>query len=289
MDDFLEDNDDCATASALEDGTYVDLYVTNPDKDFYALNVRDGATVSIDILHLHSNGDISGFLREAGSLECGSGYNGGLDLLALAFSVQNNEHMTWTNNAGADADVVLEVNVLGSHLPTCNTYDLVIAGSGDPGGSAIGPAFCDPMEANSTGASTRLSGFWGTGVVRNLHLEATSGPAGQAGIFLVGTGVSDPGLMLSQGRFCLGISGGNAFGRYNVSGGSLNSVGLFDAGGILQNSVGTSAFGSGFDVPMTVPISGSPAIVSGSTWHFQLWHRESGGVSNFSNGLSVTF
>jgi len=58
---------------------------------------------------------------------------------------------------------------------------------------------------------------------------------------------------------------------------------------VLQNQVGTSTVGSGFDVPATVPITGSPTISAGSTWHFQLWHREAAGASNFSNGLSVTF
>ncbi|HPF13737.1 MAG TPA: hypothetical protein PLJ12_05680 [Planctomycetota bacterium] len=53
--------------------------------------------------------------------------------------------------------------------------------------------------------------------------------------------------------------------------------------------MGTSGVTSGYDVPNTVPITGSPTIVAGSTWHFQLWHRENGGASNFSNGLSVTF
>jgi formylglycine-generating enzyme required for sulfatase activity len=40
-------------------------------------------------------------------------------------------------------------------------------------------------------------------------------------------------------------------------------------------------------------VAGSPAVITyGSTWHFQVWHRDtpaSSGASNFSNGLSVTF
>ncbi|MFT4648363.1 MAG: sulfatase activating formylglycine-generating enzyme, partial [Glaciecola sp.] len=55
--------------------------------------------------------------------------------------------------------------------------------------------------------------------------------------------------------------------------------------------VSTSTSGTGFDVPDTV--AGSPAVITyGSTWHFQVWHRDtpsSSGASNFSNGLSVTF
>lgn len=149
--------------------------------------------------------------------------------------------------------------------------------------------FCDPMDPNSTGASTTLSGSMGTGVGSGLHLEATAGPPGEFGYFLIGTAPSDPGIVISQGRLCLAVSGGNGFGRYNVTGGNLNSVGQFDASGVLQNLPGTSTVGSGYDVPLNVPIPGFGNIQAGETWHFQLWHREAGGASNFSNGITVTF
>ncbi len=149
--------------------------------------------------------------------------------------------------------------------------------------------FCDPMDPNSTGASTTLNGSMGTGVGSDLHLEATAGPPGEFGYFLIGTAPSDPGIVISQGRLCLAVSGGNGFGRYNVTGGDLNSVGQFDASGVLQNLPGTSTVGSGYDVPLNVPIPGFGNIQAGETWHFQLWHREAGGASNFSNGITVTF
>lgn len=152
-----------------------------------------------------------------------------------------------------------------------------------------GDAFCSPASNNSTGLPTKLSGSFGTGVGSDLHLEATQGPPTQLGYFLVGTGFSDPGIPLGQGNLCLATGGGNSIGRYNVAGGNLNSVGSFDAAGVLQNLVGTSTVGSGYDVPSTVPIGGSPTIMVGQVWHFQVWHREDGGQSNLSNGLSVTF
>ena len=149
--------------------------------------------------------------------------------------------------------------------------------------------FCDPMDPNSTGASTTLSGSLNLGVGSGLHLEATDGPPGEFGYFLIGTAPSDPGLVISQGRLCLAVSGGNGFGRYNVTGGNLNSVGQFDAAGVLQNLPGTSTSGTGFDVPLNVPIPGFGNIQAGETWHFQLWHREAAGASNFSNGITVMF
>ena len=153
------------------------------------------------------------------------------------------------------------------------------------------PTFCDPNSPNSTGMPTVMTGATGSGVGSGLHLDASQGPPSQFGYFLVGTAVSDPGIMIpnSNGFLCLTLGGGNSLGRYNVGGSQFNSLGQFDASGVLQNQVGTSTSGTGYDVPTTVPIAGSPQIMTGETWHFQLWHRESGGLSNFSNGLSVTF
>ena len=155
-----------------------------------------------------------------------------------------------------------------------------------PGGS---PTFCDPAANNSTGFPTLLTGSMSAPGGSGLHLEATQGPPAQFGYFLVGTAPQDPGIQVGSGFLCLSLSAGNFIGRYNVNGGALDSIGLFDAAGVLQNAVGTSSVGSGFDVPSSVPIPGNPMIGAGQTWHFQLWHRESGGDSNLSNGLSVTF
>ena len=159
------------------------------------------------------------------------------------------------------------------------------------GAGVVGTPFCNPNDPNSTGMSTNLVANFGTGVGSDLHLDSNQGPSGQFGYFLVGTASSEPGIMLpnSQGRLCLAVGGGASIGRYNVSGSGFNSLGSFNAAGELQNLSGTSTTGAGFDVPVTVPISGSPMIMTGSTWHFQLWHRENAGLSNFSNGLSVTF
>lgn len=149
--------------------------------------------------------------------------------------------------------------------------------------------FCDPANPNSTSFPTVLTGTFGSGVGSGLHLEATSGPPTQFGYFLVGTAAADPGFPVDSGELCLSITPPNQFGRYNVAGGALNSVGFFDAAGILQNLVGTSTTGTGFDVPSTVPITGTPTITTGQTWHFQLWHRENNGDSNLSNGLTAVF
>ncbi|MCB9908361.1 MAG: hypothetical protein H6830_11635 [Planctomycetes bacterium] len=287
VDDSFEENDDCSTAAPIANGTYTGLFASKSDSDHYSFCVADGDTVTVDMFFTHSVADMDGFLWDASDVNCGTGY--GTTALVYGYSASDNESFSWTNATGADMNCVLEVNVYPNSTGDCNNYDLAITGAGGCGGGSVGTTFCDPMNPNSTGASTHLAGNFGTGVGSDLHLEATSGPPTQFGYFLIGTAPSDPGIVVSQGRLCLAVSGGNVFGRYNVPGGSLNSVGLFDAGGVLQNLVSTSTVGSGFDVPSTVPITGSPTITAGSTWHFQLWHRENAGASNFSNGLSVTF
>ncbi len=169
-------------------------------------------------------------------------------------------------------------------VPPTGGFQAMTFAQADPGEAT----FCDPADSNSTGSATRIAGSMTASGGSGLHLEATQGPPNQFGYFLVGTGVADPGLPIGSGHLCLAITGGNGFARYNVSGGALNSVGRFDAAGVLQNLVGTSSTGSGYDVPTLIP-SQLGMITAGSTWHFQLWHRDSPSTSNFSNGISVSF
>ena len=69
---------------------------------------------------------------------------------------------------------------------------------------------------------------------------------------------------------------------------SINSIGQFDGSGVLQNIVGTSTVGSGYDVLATLPTPPGGTITAGDTWYFQCWYRD-GQRSNFSNVLAVTF
>jgi formylglycine-generating enzyme required for sulfatase activity len=156
---------------------------------------------------------------------------------------------------------------------------------------STGTPFCNPMNVNSTGLSTTLTGSFGSGVGSDLHLEVTQGVPGELAYFLAGNEVTS-GVVISNGLNCLIGTGTAQMYRYDVAGSLSNSVGRFDNAGVFQNLVGTSTVTSGFDVPDTIP-SGTPImILSGDTWHFQVWHRDtpsSSGASNFSNGLSVTF
>jgi hypothetical protein len=160
--------------------------------------------------------------------------------------------------------------------------------------------FCDPAIANSTTQSTQLTGSFLTGGgisggMSDLHLESFDGPVGQLGYFLTSEAPNKPGIAISDGMLCLG-GVGSQFYRYVMAGTSSISIGFFNAAGIFENAGGTSSVGppgfeTGFDVPDTVPGT-AQTITIGSTWHFQVWHRDTAlgsSHSNFSNGLSVTF
>ncbi|MCA9003033.1 MAG: hypothetical protein KDB61_14000, partial [Planctomycetes bacterium] len=284
-DDAFEDNDDCATATPVGNGTYPGLFVSKYDHDHFAFCVASGATVQMDLLFDSSQGDINAFLRSAASVECGNG--NGADLLALGSSATNNESFSWTNDSGGDLDVVLEVRIWDLHVFNCNTYDLVISGAeGCGAGGTTGTPFCNPSDPNSTGQSTILAGSFGSGVGSGLHLECIAGVPGEYGYVLVGN-MATAGIPVGQGHLCLvGVPGANLY-RYNLGGTTSDSIGQFDATGVLQNLAGTSTVGSGFDVPAAIPTVLPVNIAPGETWHFQVWHRDSqagAGVSNFSNG-----
>ncbi|MDF1837035.1 MAG: formylglycine-generating enzyme family protein [Planctomycetota bacterium] len=175
------------------------------------------------------------------------------------------------------------------HYPRVILPALIVALASISRAQSVGSSFCSPTN-NSTGSAAILDASVGNGLGSNLHLEVTQGVPGEIGFFLVGSAAS-PGVLVSDGMLCLVGSGTSARFGYNTSGGS-NSMGLFDSAGTLQNIAGTSTVGSGFDVPDSIPGSVPITIISGDTWHFQLWYRDTPsapGSSNFTNGVSVTF
>ncbi len=187
------------------------------------------------------------------------------------------------------------------HIVSCggswwiSNFDLDQDTPGDANDCRGRANFCYPASVNSTGNPVTIWGNFGTGVGSDLRLYATDGPDTEFGYFLVGTApeTANP-LPISNGFLCLSTTGGNAFGRYNVNGSPLNSIGVFDASGDLVNAVGTSTDANmeGYDVPSTIPLGANPTIMSGETWYFQLWYRDGAtgtGNSNLSNGLAVLF
>lgn len=175
--------------------------------------------------------------------------------------------------------------ILGEELTSLTSQATIAIKSPRP---AVIERTCHPANDNITGQPTKLRGQMDAPVGSGLHLEAKDGPPGAFGLFVVSSGLLDPGVPLSNGNLCVSFAPGESSGRY-MGPGELNSIGSFDASGIFVNLSGTSTVGTGFDVPSTLPVPGAPTITMGQTWHFQLWHRDGPTASNLSNAVSVTF
>ena len=276
--DAFSPNQSCASAAPLADGSY-DLEVCKSEPDFLSFTVAAGDTFDAAITFGTGVADVDAMLYEAGV--CSDDQNSGCaGTLACGFSGTDDESISWTNGTGVDVDCVLRIHIWPGSGGDANYYGLDVSGI-TPGGPPIN-TYCDPANTNSTGGFVTLSGVSNGGV---LHLDGVGGPVGQFGFMLVSANATG-GVPVSAGSLCLGAP----IGRYNPSaGGALNSLGQFSASGVLVNLVGTSTSGTGFDVPMTLPTPPGGVITPGSTWNFQLWYRDVGGVSNFSNGIEAGF
>ena len=289
FEDPLEPNDYCSQARSMGNGSYLELFASKIDTDNYSICLAAGETLQVSASFVHATADIDLWLWEEASENCGLGDGLISGLLASSESSSDSEALNWTNSTGGTQTVILQVGVYSGSSGACNLYDLTVSGANTCGALQVGDSVCDPMNPNSTGQSTRLAGSIVDGIGSELHLEATAGPPGQFAYVLIGTGVHSPGLAVGQGRLCLAVTAGHQIGAYSVTGTDQNSIGMFDGAGVYQNLAGTSSVGSGFDVPVVMPMAGNPSLMDGQIWCFQLWHRDVGGTSNFSNAIPVTF
>jgi hypothetical protein len=136
----------------------------------------------------------------------------------------------------------------------------------------LGMAYCATVP-NSTGASGYLYAMGSlVAADNNFTLVGNNLPDGEVGYIL---GARDQGFIAmpggSQGNLCLG---GPGLARFH------NTAGMVAAGS-LSGTINLN------DMPLH-PLFGQ-VVMPGETWYFQLWHRESMGVSNFTNGLRVTY
>ena len=125
---------------------------------------------------------------------------------------------------------------------------------------------------NSTGDYGFINLVGTNDLVSTKTLLASALPLNQFGYFLAGQGgytsVSVPG---SAGVLC--ISGG-PIGRYNL--------------GVEVFFTGTTGTGSLDINPMALRgPTGNVVGLAGQFWHFQAWHRENGGSSNFTNAIRM--
>ena len=266
-DDAYEENDTCETARPMDSGSYLGLYVSKVDADWYELDVEDGAQLVVDCWFTHSTGDIDLWLWDA----CGG------TSLASAGSADDNEQLTWDNTTGACARVVLKVEHWAPDVTSeCQNYDLDLAGAAPHGtcsGGGLGTAYCDPANSNSTGQPALISASGSAVAADNdVLLSAAQLPASQFGYFVNAQAqglVQPPG---SQGNLCL--SGG--IGRYNA---------------FVLNSGATGEFSLQLDLTNTPTPGGPVSVQAGESWYFQAWYRDVNPTptNNFTNGVCILF
>ena len=293
-------NGDCASASPLTNGYYTGLTVCQDRLDFYTFTVANGATLDAQIQFDQATADLDMFLYDAATCNSDPADPGCAGSLACGYSASSNETLSWTNTTGADASVTLRVNIWANNAADIASYDMSISGIAASSVSVV----CTPPNANSTGGAVTIgasnSGFFTSGGAPVTWLNATGGPDGEFGYFLVSATYAEPGVSVADGLLCL--TGG--IGRYNAeagnSNGLRNSTGTFAAsatGGLsvfqCANGLTIGGAATGFNVPDQLPwIAGSsipaPNIQPGDSFTFQMWYRD-GASSNFSDAVSVQF
>lgn len=152
------------------------------------------------------------------------------------------------------------------------TTQYVIEWEGD---GSLGTNYC-MTNPNSTGVSSTISASGSTNAAsNNFTLSAEDLPPNQFGIFVTSR---DQGFVpnaggSSNGNICLG----GLIGRFFMPNQIISSGPM----GEFSLQVPLTAFPQG---------AGFVAVMSGDTWNFQAWHRDTVGLeSNFTDGLSVTF
>ncbi len=238
---------------------------------------------SRDMLIYHNRGGVVGG-NVTMTIEGGGGFDG---VTGMTNAQQTGVHDIAVFDIDNDGDLDFVVGRCAGTECYMNNLD-----PAPPTGITV---LCDPASDHAQGNYAKLdSSTLGAATPSGLHLAATDGPSGEFGFFLVSSNGS-ANLSVFNGVLCVGSPSG----RYNSDIATnqglpqLNSIGQFDGAGVLQNIVGSSVSGDGFDVPSELPYSPpGQSIVPGSTWYFQLWFRDLDGGSpsaNFSNMLEVAF
>jgi hypothetical protein len=147
---------------------------------------------------------------------------------------------------------------------------------GGGGGGGLGTNYCT-TSPNSSGPGAVIGAVGSaTASLNFLTLNMTGLPQGQFCLFIASRQagfVANPGG--AQGNLCVG----SPIARFGPA-----------AGYSLPNSGTTGTVDQLIDLT-SIPLTPAVGVLPGETWYFQGWYRDNnpGPVSNFSDGLSITF
>ncbi len=208
-DDGFENNDTCAAAVSVGDGTASNLVVKSTDEDWYSITLPAGNQLDVNLAFTHAYGDIDMKLFNA----CGG------TQLAIAESATNNEALSYVNTSGSQQTLRLQVFL---YSDTRNGYALTI--SGTTGGGGVANDDCSDaivvgegvIAFDTTGATTDgpnepgLCNFFSyTQVGADIWYRYVPGCTGNATIDLCASSY-DTKLAVYQGASCPGSSSADA-------------------------------------------------------------------------------
>ncbi|MCP3915843.1 MAG: hypothetical protein GY711_09825 [bacterium] len=151
-----------------------------------------------------------------------------------------------------------------------------------PPDDSIGCNYCNPAVPNTTGNPGTIAANGSTDLGDNdVTLTASDPPLDPFGCFLAGPG---PGTFVppsSDGIFCL--LGGNSehLGRYD---GDTFDTGVTGTGSLVIDVDAVPIAGDNVGTPGPF----ERALLSGETWNFQCWYRDSGS-NNFTDAIAILF
>lgn len=141
----------------------------------------------------------------------------------------------------------------------------------------LGLRTCSPNAPNATGLPARIAATGSDVALDNdLTLHVTATPPNTFGFFLTSQAtavVAQPGGSL--GTLCLG-----------------NPIGRYVAPGQVQQANAAGEFSLQLDLQQHPTPTGPVTVMTGDTWHFQAWYRDTlifFPTSNFTDALSITF
>ena len=190
FDDEFQGNSTCASAELLAAGSYSHLvaFKRGSAPDWYNFLVPPGHTIALDVLFGHAYGDVDAVLYG----DCAG------TQVDVGDSVDDDEHVRFTNNLSVTLSVFLEVYLDDADAADCSTpYGLVATLVDGPGLS-----FC-PTVANSTGGPALISGEGSTSLAAD-DFTLTVAPVPNDFVFFIYGTQTTQRTLFNDGFICVG-------------------------------------------------------------------------------------
>jgi len=282
VDDGFDDNDDCASARALQSGAHTGLFVSSSDADYYTFVARAGEKFWVIIDAQNRTAELQLLLFDSRT-DCANLQDGWIQAgEALSDSIRATFVFNWT---GQFQKYHLVVRVADDSESSCSAYDLTLrtestggiqsfcAGDGSAAAGGLDGVACPCGNASPHGRGEGCANGSGRGAILRANGTASSLGYGLLQLVVERARPNVPCMLLSStdttafpfkdGVFCLGASA------------VRTELMLLDTAGRGQT---------------TQPLE----AVSGDRRYYQAWYRDPqhspcGTGSNFTQALAVSW